>query len=165
MRSICLFLARFSLPAWVGASVLFVILTVAEVRHPEFSSTTRNILAALRFPWFYRFGFVLLGVATAATLVAAIIPGPNRGRVGILAAITTLTLGLMIVDYFLIYRPLEEMVQLNDQAKPANFVSYHNVSKYINYGGSVCATLAAVLACVPVSSAVEEKTKIIAANG
>ena len=53
-------LSRFCITAWTGAASLFVVATLLEVRSSELDSTTKSILATLRFPAYYLFAFALV---------------------------------------------------------------------------------------------------------
>jgi hypothetical protein len=153
MYRLCFTIARFSIAAWVGAAALFVVTGVHEVRSPELDSAAKNVLAALRFPSYYAFGFALVSVALVCGLVArfrspAQRPSPSR----IALALLVLALCLMVVDYVWIYRPLEGMMLVPDAARPAHFQTYHRASMWINTVDVGLCLVAALWMCRPVAS-------------
>lgn len=142
MKSLCLLIARMCLFAWVGAAVLFVVTSVAEQRH-DFDSLTRNALAALRFPYYYQFGFAFLGTGFVCSLLAW-----NHAAVGRIRLILSLLLMLgalciMIGDYIVVYRPL--LAMMSQETKPADFTRLHELSKQLNAAGLGLALLAGLL--------------------
>src|SRR5262245_19359235 len=62
MQRLSLTIARFALSAGIGGAMLFVVKSVREATSPAFDSVIKNELAALRFPPYYLFGFVLVGL-------------------------------------------------------------------------------------------------------
>lgn len=125
-------LLRFSLAAWIGAATLFVVTGVREVTSPLFESLTKNQLAALRFPSYYLFGFVLISVAVASA-VGLVLTKAGSGRLKLATGLIAAALVVMIVDYRAVYLPLEAMMLIPDAAKPPEFRQYHEWSKQINF--------------------------------
>ena len=144
MSRAALFLARFCSSAWIGAATLFVVVGIREVTAGNFDSTTRDMLVSLRFPSFYSFGVVLVGLAWVGACAADFHPELPRRRRAIAILGLLAVLALMAVDYFWIYSPLLAMVTPPGQAKPAAFVTYHEASKYINLAGLIMASIAAI---------------------
>lgn len=143
-------LARTATSAWVGAAVLFVITSVREVRYAGFDSATRDILAALRFPPYYLFGFTAVGIGLAATGVAlAAVRLPRRRGAAALVLLVAAVL-LMAVDYVWIYGPLAEMIVPPGGAKPDSFQSLHVASEWINTVDVALVLLAALVLNWPV---------------
>jgi hypothetical protein len=140
-----LFLARFCLPAWVGAATLFVIVGVTEVTRGNFDSTTKDVLVAVRFPAFYVCGATLISLALIGTWFAgssALFPGNRRiGTLVLLLMVVT----LMAVDYISIYLPLVQMVTPPGKPKSDEFVTYHTASKWINLIGLFFCLIATAL--------------------
>ncbi|MDA1016865.1 MAG: hypothetical protein O3A00_20705 [Planctomycetota bacterium] len=143
MKSFCLLVARFALPAWFGAATLFVITSVREQVSQAFDFATKDQLALVRFPAYYWFGFVLVGVSLACLVAArshsAVSTRRMRWSVGLVIA----SLCLMVVDYFYIYEPLAALIHPVGQERVgqflADFTAYHNASKYINFlDGCLC---------------------------
>lgn len=149
MQSLCLLLARFCLAAWVGAVGLFVVTSVREQVEPSFDSTIRDTLALIRFPWYYTFGFALLGTGLVTGLAAVRHPDLTRRRAGVALACIFVALALMIADYFLIYEPLIAMITPPGSVRPSHFVGYHKASRHINEAGAVLSLAAALLLCWP----------------
>jgi hypothetical protein len=145
MKTLCLMLARFCLSAWVGAASLFVVTGVAEVRHPDFDSATRDELAKIRFPRYYEFGFGLVGLGLILGMAARRHPALGRRRGIAFLGLTAAALLVMIADYLWIYSPLAAM--LLQEARPANFHDYHNASMWINTASLSLALISALLVC------------------
>lgn len=143
MNSFWLVLSRFSLAAWIGAASLFVVTGIAEVQSPEFDSTTKSALALLRFPYYYRFGFTLVGLGLLATWRAksTIPPVQRRLALGFIEA----ALIVMTADYFLVYQPLAGM--LAEPVRSAGFQTYHEASKYVNFASLGLVLVAAMSLC------------------
>ena len=130
-----LFLARSCISAWVGAAALFVVVGIIEVTRGGFDSATKDSLVVLRFPAFYVFGVALVSIGWIGTWLAGSSSDlSGKCRIGAITVLS-LILALMIVDYFWIYLPLAQMVTPPGQSKPANFVQYHQASKWINLVG------------------------------
>lgn len=140
-----LFLARFCLSAWIGAATLFVIVGVTEVTRANFDSRTKDVLVAVRFPAFYVCGATLVSLGLIGTWFAgnsALFPRNRRISTLVLLVIV---LTVMAVDYFSIYQPLLQMVTPPGQSKPAQFVTYHSASKWINLTGLIFCFMATAL--------------------
>jgi hypothetical protein len=151
MRNFCLTIARFALSAWIGAAVLFVVTGVQEVRH-DFDSTTRDALAALRFPMYYYFGFMLTGVALLSTLGARFTSENGRRRLSVAAGLVFVALGIMVADYIWVFQPLHEIVTAESSVKLAGFRALHEKSKYINMVDLTICLVAAIAICWPIRS-------------
>lgn len=132
MKSLCLTIARFTVCAWVGAAALFVVAGVREVTSQQLDSTARDLLVPLRFGPYYLFGFGLVGIAIITGWLATHHPAvtPWRMRLSVVLLIAAVT--LMVFDYFFIYSPLVDMITPPGQARPANFITYHQWSERIN---------------------------------
>jgi hypothetical protein len=139
--------ARFALSAWVGAAALFVVTSVREVQAPELDSYVRDILIGVRFPSYYLFGFSLVGIGLLATFAAGCLAPAKRGRLFVTAGIVLVALAAMLGDYFWVYRPLVEMVTPPGQSRPAQFVDYHEASKWVNFASLSLCGLAAIVLC------------------
>lgn len=147
MSRFCLCLARILLAAWVGAAVLFVINGISLVG--QFPSDVFDHLLAIRFPNYYRFGFVAVGTGLAA-LVCSLFRCPlSRLRVLIAILLVGVALGVMIYDYQHIYRPLEAMISPPGQARPMEFAPLHARSKYVNSVHVGLCLLASIALCWP----------------
>lgn len=140
-----LFLARFCSAAWIGAASLFVVVGIREVTKGGFDSATKDALVAIRFPSFYQFGVVLIGIAWIGVLISrdSMLLSPRR-RIACLVLLA-IVLALMAADYVWIYEPLLQMVTPPGQAKPSGFHEYHQASKWINSAGLIVCCIAAGL--------------------
>lgn len=133
MRNLFLAISRFAVTTWVGAAVFFLLVTIRiATSDPEsINSVTQGILALLRFPWYYRFGFVLVPTALLTGFIArgngSIRPWRMRIYLGLLAV----ALAAMVCDYVFIYQELARVTADTSIAKPANFQTYHDASKWI----------------------------------
>jgi hypothetical protein len=138
--------ARLASAAWVGAAVLFVITAVREVRHPLFDTATKDTLALLRFPVYYAFGFVIVSVALAGTVLALRDRQKGQRRVVVAAWLLGVVLVLMVADFAAIYLPIVGMITPVGRARSAEFAGYHRASILINVCGvALCAIAAALL--------------------
>lgn len=144
-----LFLARFCIAAWIGAATLFVVVGVREVTRGGFDVATRDTLVAIRFPAFYLFGFALVGAGWLGTILAGHSAQFPRGRRLVSLILLSCVLVLMAVDYFTIYQPLLQMVTPPGQAKPSTFVTYHQASKWINFGELALCLVVTMLINIP----------------
>ena len=138
-------LTRFLITCWVGAAALFVITTIVETRSPLLDSETKGLLALMRFPHYYQFGFATVGAAWLFGWFAKF----GRARYWCYQLLLSVVLVLMLVDYFVIYLPLEEMLKLAEAARPANFQTLHEYSKQINHAHVSGSLLAALIVCWP----------------
>jgi hypothetical protein len=155
MRSLCLTVARLTLAAWIGAAALFVATSIREVRPRqsgfdfEFDSATRDRLVALRFPLYYRYGFVLVGTGFLCGLLAWGHPALGRWRPRIALVLLAIALLAMAADYAWVYQPLTRMIDPPGGTKPAEFTQYHNLSKWTNEGQVTLVLVATVLLSWP----------------
>jgi hypothetical protein len=132
MTSFCLTLSRYSLTAWVGAAILFVVTAVQEATSGRFDSPTLSDLALVRFPAYYLFGFVLVALALFFGCLARNHAAVGRRRMRICLILVALALVMMLADYFWIYTPMRDMLAVPTDARPARFVDLHQASKYVN---------------------------------
>lgn len=145
MRSVLLILARLASAGWVGAATLFVVSGVRELRSPAFDSVTKDALVLTRFPAYYAFGFVLVGIALVCGWAARNHSGGRTCCLRIAGALLLLTLIAMVVDYQWIYTPLTVMLNEPATARDARFVGLHRMSMWINAADLLTCALAAVL--------------------
>lgn len=149
MMKFCLTVARFSVSAWVGAAVLFVVNTVISAQSTDFDSVAKANLASLRFPPYYYFGFVLVGVTLVLTSLVTNHWTGARWRIRSALFLLALALLAMIVDYVWVLQPMLDAVRNTDAARPANFQTYHYASMYMNTGHVSACFVAALLLCWP----------------
>ena len=142
-------LARLCIVAWVGAAVLFVVTAVIEQSSDKFDSLIRDHLAVVRFPPYYLFGSVLVGVSLACGVAARKHSGLGRLKGLLFIALTLAALLLMVADYFFIYRPMVDMLTPVGKARPAEFGGYHDASKYINLVSITICLVAGGVICWP----------------
>lgn len=154
MANVCLGIAKFALAAWVGAAALFVVTGIREVRTSEFDSMTRDLLVGIRFPAYYVFGFSLVGLAWLAITLGLFSARQNRRWLVGFSVAVLFVLGLMLADYVWIYLPLVEMITPPGQSRPAEFVGYHEASKWLNFAS---VSLTAVIALILCSTELKER--------
>lgn len=139
----CLALARVLLAAWVGAATLFVVNGVRLVTSPQFDSVARDQMTLIRFPSYYLFGMVaVVGSLVCLMLVRGY---PHRLVIGLVIV----ALLLMILDYVVVYRPLEQMISPPGQPRSSQFESYHRASMMINAAHVGLCLLAVFLLSIP----------------
>ena len=148
-RGVFLMLARFAVCSWVGAAALFVVTSVSEQKSPEFDLGTKSMLALIRFPSYYLFGFALLGCGLVFGLLARGHQAAGRWRNIAYSVLLVVSLGMMLGDYLAIYQPLHDMMAAEGGYDPARFEQYHVYSKYINMAGVSLSCVAALLLCWP----------------
>ncbi len=142
-----LMLARMALTAWVGAATMFVLVALRPVRSPLLSSEEKAQLPLMLFPGYYLFGFILLGAALFGAILAW--PALKKSRLGILATLLIAgSLGILIAERVLIYAPLSAMLQATlatGTAQSGTFVTYHQLSRWINSAVWLLSALAMLL--------------------
>ncbi len=130
MLKLFLFLARFSITAWLGAASLFVAVTVVEIRSGELESLVLDTLILLRFPVYYLFTFSLLSASLIAGIACWIL---SRGKIGkFFTVLIALSLLILIGDYFWVYLRLEGMLTPLGTPRPHDFPFYHQLTEALN---------------------------------
>jgi len=143
-------LFRLSLAGWIGGAALFVITSVAEQRSSSFDSRMRDQLATIRFPLYYTFGAALLGLACLTGCGAvALSHGCLRKRMLAALIFTVLAAAGATLDYTLVYRPLQQLIDPPGQARSQEFVVLHERSRHANEAHLVLALIAATCANLP----------------
>lgn len=130
LRQLTFVLSRFLISAWVGAAILFVITSVAEQTHDDFNDNVRDQLALIRFPYYYLVGFIMVGGSLAA--LAFTERHQFRIRWWLSIGLLSATLALMLIDYFAIYMPLQNIITPPGQPRTDEFTRYHTYSEYAN---------------------------------
>lgn len=148
MQRFCLMIARFALSAWIGAAALFVVTSIAEQRSTAFGSDVKNVLATLRFPAYYSFGFVLVGLGLVSGAIGVDRRNRRSGWLTLVACLTA-ALILMVVDYIAIYSPLYAIVTDPSGVRDARFLELHRWSEQINTVDVALCLIAAFVACLP----------------
>lgn len=141
---------RFSLSAWVGAATLFVVTGVREVTMTDFDATTKNVLAATRFPAYYAFGFTLVASAAVSAGILLLTSQDARRRKMTVLMLAVVSLVVMGLDYRFIYQPLETMMLEPDGRLDPEFFTYHQWSKYINCLSVGACLIASLIAVCPI---------------
>ncbi len=122
---------RLCISGWVGAAILFVILTVQEIRLGQFESILLDRLILIRFPIYYGFSFVMIGLASLAGGLYWVLKSPSHTvKIGISCVL--LTLLLLIGDYVFVYSELASMLQPPGTPRPHNFHRYHLLTERLN---------------------------------
>lgn len=141
MESKGLFIARLASAMWLGAALLFVITSVAEQLNPALPLPTKNLLALIRFPWFYTCGAILLSTALLASLA---IKHPPRG-VAVASVLLMAALVIMFLDYAFIFRPLREHIRAHFTERTGRFQQLHHWSEGVNTFEYLLVLIAALL--------------------
>jgi len=137
---------------WVGGAILFVITSVAEQRHPSFDSLIRDQLATIRFPLYYQFCWLTLGVALVATISAFLTDtNPKRKQITLSAALTAIALLIAVADYTLVYLPLQDLITPPGQTRTQEFTRLHDRSRYTNEIHLTLALLSAIVLSTPLN--------------
>lgn len=148
MQRFSLMIARFALSAWIGAAALFVCTSISEQIAPAFDSGIKNTLAAVRFPWYYGFGFGLVGTGFVGSVIG-VRRTEQRHRWAVIVTSLVLALMLMVADYVAIYTPLYEIVTSPTAVRDARFVELHRWSERINSVDILLCLIAALAVCWP----------------
>ncbi len=151
MRSVALFVTRFCITAWIGAAVLFVVVGVSEVVHPGFNSEIRDQLVVIRFPWFYRFGFALNGLALLGAVGTKAGGGFPLWRKRTMITLLVLVLAVMAAEYAAVYLPLAAAVTPPGKPRTPEFIFLHRASMWVNAAGLLLGAIAAGLVNWPAS--------------
>ncbi|MFM9962164.1 MAG: hypothetical protein ACKV2Q_13165 [Planctomycetaceae bacterium] len=148
-------IARFALSAWIGAAALFVCTSITEQVSPTFGSDVKNSLAAIRFPWYYGFGFGLVGTGFVTSLIG-VRRAEQRARWTVIVTSLVLALLLMVLDYIVIYTPLHEIVTSPSGVQDARFQNLHRWSERINTLDITLCLIAALAVCWPTRTNIEQ---------
>lgn len=130
-------LLRLGTTSWVGAGMMFLAILLGLRGSPLFDAATKDQHPRVLFPRYYTLEFICLGTGLAGALLlggnarspSAPSSHPRRRVAG-----PALWLGLAMIaalmDYFLLYRPLEEM--LGRPPYPESFRRLHEWSRWVN---------------------------------
>lgn len=145
--SLSILLTRMALSFWVGSAILFVITSVAEQVHPSFDSMIRDQLATIRFPHYYRFGGICLGVALAGSLFAGLrCSGRTRKPMLIVFGLTFVSTAIVVFDYMMVYEPLQTLITPPGKVRTEQFQTLHDRSRIVNEVHLTIALVACLLA-------------------
>ncbi len=136
---------RLALAAWLGAAVLFVVTSVVEQAFPEFDSTVRDQLATIRFPFYYATG---TGCCTVALVCGVLCRSLGR-RLTMALLLATLASIVFALDYWFVYRPLQELIIPSGQPRTDRFTQLHNLSRVVNSLHLLLVLTAAVQTALP----------------
>ncbi|MEO2034325.1 MAG: hypothetical protein ABGZ35_19790 [Planctomycetaceae bacterium] len=138
---------RLMLAAWVGAAVLFVLTSVAEQMFTEFNSTVRDQLATIRFPLYYATGITCCTLTLAAGVLCRSLSRRLTAAL-VLATLAGIVFGL---DYWFVYRPLQELIIPAGQPRTEQFTQLHTWSRNVNALHLLLVLTAAVQAALPLT--------------
>lgn len=125
-----------------------MVTSISEQRSTAFGSDVKNILAALRFPAYYWFGFSLVGAGLLGAAIGVDRRGQSR-RWWLIVGSLLLALVLMVVDYVAIYSPLFAIVTDPSGVRDARFLELHRWSEQINTLDVSLCLIAAIAVCWP----------------
>ena len=138
---------RLALAAWAGAAVLFVITSIAEQKFPAFDFTDRDHLATIRFPFYYAAGIACCTLALAAGVLCRKLSRHLQAAM----LLTTLASIVFALDYWFVYRPLQELIIPAGRPRAEQFEQLHTWSRNVNAVHVLLVLIAAVKAALPVS--------------
>jgi len=127
--------SRIAICCWIAVAAFFVRVGLKPISSPEIDSFAKLHLLLLLFPGYYCAAFSLMGVSFVSGLWLWRSPLVRRRVQIAFLVLLGLSLVLTMIDWWWIYKPLEEMVrvQINEMsAPPANFRDYHIASRNIN---------------------------------
>jgi len=133
---------------WVGAACLYVITSIHEQKSGALDAATKDTLALLRFPEYYACGFLLVGVSLIATILAQGCPSLPQRRRMIAVALLVAAISVLAADYFLVYRPLRELISPPGGAHAPEFATYHQLSESVNAVQLAMCLAASILLCI-----------------
>ena len=136
---------RLALAAWVGAAVLFVMTSVAEQVFPGFDGKVRDQLATIRFPYYYATGVSCCTIGLASGVLCRSL----SRRLTVALIIIAMASVVFALDYFCIYRPLQELISPPGQPRTDEFTQLHTWSRNVNMLHLLLVLLAAVQTLVP----------------
>lgn len=146
LRALGLVALRLGSTAWLGAGVMFLAILLGLRGSPLFDAATKDQHPRVLFPRFYLVEFVCLGLALAGALASAGRAKPRPASPLFRRLGPTVWLGLAmaaaLMDYFVLYRPLAEM--LGQPPYPDSFRRLHEWSRWVN-SGILLSTLVASL--------------------
>lgn len=153
MKCVAIVVCRLALAIWVGAAVLFVITSIAEQTSPQFDSTTRDQLATIRFPHYYRFAAgCLLTAAISGRIVVLKSAGRERRQFRLVFLLTLIATGIMAADHEWVYTPLQDEITPPGQPRTERFTELHARSTFVNEIHLALVAIAAIVACLPYAS-------------
>ncbi len=153
MPRICLAFLRFSLCTWVGVSAFFVVAVLKVVDSILYDIPPSNKFSHPTFflPPYYGFAFPLLGAALLCAFA-----GLWNPRIGLLRRwatllLVTLALGMVAVDYAIVYRDLVAIFGA-PTIKAATVVTLYDFSRLLKRAVLGASVVAASLAVWPEKS-------------
>jgi len=149
MRSFCLTLSRFFAASWCGAGVFFVIVLIAMRASTLFDDETKLRHPLVLFPIYYQMEFICLGSALVLGTVAIGHSQLRKRRGSAYLGLLLVALAVAVVDYFAIYRPLNDMIE--HSLLTANFRPYHTASRWANTAVLVLSLAASLISLAPTS--------------
>jgi len=150
MHRFWLMLLRFSLSAWVGIAIFFV-MVILDLRNSElFDRISKFNHPKVLFPLYYGFEFALLGPAVVCAVAGLL----NADRCSLwwryaIAGFAAVAFGLALFDYMFVYRKLVEILADPTAIPAAKFVELHQASRRLNEVILGASIVAAVLALWP----------------
>ncbi len=147
-QNLCLAASRFAISAWVGAACIFIATTLQDVHSTTMDSVAKAELAVQRFPVYYNFAVGLMGAAFLLGICG--LTKATTQRKAITIQLLLLPLVLTVIDYIWVYQPLEAMTVNVQEARPAQFITFHTASKWINIVQVSASVIAAIAVCWPV---------------
>lgn len=155
MQRFCLAVLRFSLSAWVGIAVFFVV-TVLDAMDAVLTSVQPDRIYTFNttffLPPYFRNAYILLGTAFTCAFL-----GLWNVRTGLLRRYATLlfafaALGIVVLDYAMAYRRLIEILAMPTAIPASEFVMLYRQSRLLKGVVLGVSIVAASLALWPEAS-------------
>jgi len=140
---------------------MFVLPTVLEILSGQFTTIVLDQLVLTRFPIYYCVTFTLLGIslisgASGWMLSARGTGSLEEGNTGhcrtlflrkfrIFTVLVTVSLTILLSDYFWVYLPLEQMLTPIGSPRPQQFPFYHKLTESLNVIALVVNLMAAAI--------------------
>lgn len=142
-------ISRLCITVWFGASLFFVSIVIGLRGSPLFTDETKLSHPKVLFPLFYTFEFWLLGGALLFGVAALWNPTARTKTQRAYLVFVGLALLVALGDYFAIYRPLDAMLDMSKL--PAEFRTYHVLSRWVNTAGVLFCGAASLIGLWPAS--------------
>ncbi len=152
-RTVALVALRLGSTCWVGAGLMFLAILLGLRGSPLFDAATKDQHPRVLFPRYYLLEFVCLGLGLAGALAAGGArtnpeePASPRGMVPGPAVWLGLALGAALMDYFVLYCPLADM--LGRPPYPDSFRRLHEWSRWVNSGILLLTLVASIQSLSP----------------
>ncbi len=112
--------------------MLFVLVTVVEIRSGMFETLLLDQIVLMRFPLFYLFTFLTIPAGYLCFLTYRLTTCSSRRVDNLLLLLLTVGLFLFCLDYFLVYQAMRDMLHPLGSPRPQSFRFYHQLTEWLN---------------------------------